>query len=960
MDGSAELQLLERETELNAFRAAFEGIRSGRGRPIVLEGAAGTGKSALTQAACELADRAGLRVLRARGGELEQEYAFGVMRQLFERVVATARPSERDRLLAGAAAPAQWVLAPEPSGPSDRAAAGFAVLNSLYWLALNLTADRPLLLVLDDAHWADASSLRALNFLVARATDASFGVIAAYRTAEPGVPTAILDELRTHPNAHRLTVGPLGEGSVTRIVRDRFPGADDSFCEACHASSGGNPLYLEELLRTLAGNGLLTHPDPAALVREASVPSLGQRVGRRIAGLAGDAPALTTAMAVLGDGARLAAAAELAEVELTIAGEVAHQLRRIDVLASEDPIVFTHPLVRRSVYDAQTETDRQRAHAGAAALLRDAGAPAEAVAAHLAVVPPAGSSAVAAALFEAGQSALSRAAPDEAIRWFQRARSEQAPEPPEAAILMQMGMTGFALRDPEAIGHLREALERSTDVRERTQIAVALGDILGHAGQWEEALAVADRAEREVADVPELATEVAALRAVIEAYDPAFVEDFDRALPRYRELAQRDEWGAHALAALLAAILASRGAPASEVLALADRALAGGRLLAERVGSWPAGQLLGALVEVEALDRALEVGREVAEIGEREGAPGAGLIDICFRAWVHAKRGDLASAEAELRTVLDVAAAAEMAMVVLSPIYFTQDAILERPSLDDAAALVETVELDPVFRRTWTGGMLLHVRGRLRLARQDPEAGIADLREAGRIATALKFGPVFSGWRPALALALRPADREEALALAAEDLALARATEFARPQGVALRTLGMLESGEGGIELLRESVALLENTDARLEHARTLVELGAAMRRRHRRAEARPELQAGMELAHHCGAQRLADRAKQELRAAGSRPRRMARSGREALTASELRVAGLAADGATNPQIAQELYVSLKTVETHLSHAYAKLGLSGQGSRARLARALKDSAGETPDAAVAHTRSTAS
>lgn len=947
MEGSAELQLLERETELIALGAALDEVQSGRGQPILLQGAAGTGKSAFTEAACDLADRAGLRVLRARGSELEHEYAFGVVRQLFERVVTRAEPSERERLLAGAAGPAEWMLAPEPGAPSDRAAAGFAVLNGIYWLTVNLTVDQPVLLVVDDAHWADASSLRALNFLAARTADASFGVVAAFRPAEPGAEMAILDELRAQPDALRLNIGPLHADSVARIARTWFPFADDAFCEACHAASAGNPLYLEELLRSLSGNGLHMHPDPAAVVRDASVPSLGDRVVRRIAGVADEAPALTTAMAVLGDGNRLPTAARLAGMEPATAGEIAHQLRRIDVLAAEDPIAFVHPLVRRSVYDAQPETERQSAHAAAAALLRDAGAPAEAVATHLAVIPPAGSSAVAASLLEAGQNALSQAAPDEAVRWLRRALAERAPEPPEATILTLIGMAEFALRDPEAIPHLQAALERSTDVRERTQIAVALADLLGHAGQWEAALAVTDRAEAEVADAhPELATEVAAVRAVIEAYDPDFVGHFDRTLPRYRELAQRDEWAAHGLAALLAAIMASRGAPTQEVLALVDRALDGGRLLAERVGAWPPGQLLGALVEVEALDRALAVAAEVDEAGRRAGAPAARLAAICFRAWVHARRGDLVSAEAEMVTILDLAAAAEMPMIVLTPIYFVQDAVLERPSLRPAAELVETLELDPVFMRTWTGAMLLQVRGRLRLAGQDQAAGIADLREVGRIATALQFGPGFSGWRSALALGLPARDRTQALALAAEELELARASGLARPQGVALRALGVLEGSERGIELLRESVAALEGIEARLEQARSRVELGAALRRRQRRGDARPELEAGMDLARRCGAERLAARTREELRAAGGRPRRTARTGVDALTASELRVARLAQRGASNPEIAQELYVSLKTIETHLSHVYAKLGLSGRGARGRLAQALGEDAAE--------------
>jgi len=183
-------------------------------------------------------------------------------------------------------------------------------------------------------------------------------------------------------------------------------------------------------------------------------------------------------------------------------------------------------------------------------------------------------------------------------------------------------------------------------------------------------------------------------------------------------------------------------------------------------------------------------------------------------------------------------------------------------------------------------------------------------------------------------------ERDEALSLVAEELELARASGLARPLGVALRAAGVLETGATGIERLREWASLLESSGARLEHARSLVELGAALRRAGRRAEARPELSAGMDLADRCGAPRLVVRAREELGAAGGRPRRMATTGLAALTASEHRVARLAAQGATSPEIAQELFVSLKTVETHLSHAYAKLDLAGRGARERLGEAL--------------------
>jgi DNA-binding CsgD family transcriptional regulator len=236
--------------------------------------------------------------------------------------------------------------------------------------------------------------------------------------------------------------------------------------------------------------------------------------------------------------------------------------------------------------------------------------------------------------------------------------------------------------------------------------------------------------------------------------------------------------------------------------------------------------------------------------------------------------------------------------------------------------------------------MLLETRGCLRLARGEHQSAAADLRAGGQILAAVRFGPPAFHWRSELALAL-PADaREQAVALVTENLTLAEATGLARAHGIALRHAGLVLDGDRGVACLRESVARLTGSAARLEHARSLVEYGAALRRRGQRAQAREPLAAGLELAYRCGAERLLARAAEELRVAGARPRRIQRTGIDALTASELRTARLAAGGRSNAEVAQELFVSLKTVETHLSHAYAKLGLTGPGARRQLSTAL--------------------
>jgi DNA-binding NarL/FixJ family response regulator len=153
-----------------------------------------------------------------------------------------------------------------------------------------------------------------------------------------------------------------------------------------------------------------------------------------------------------------------------------------------------------------------------------------------------------------------------------------------------------------------------------------------------------------------------------------------------------------------------------------------------------------------------------------------------------------------------------------------------------------------------------------------------------------------------------------------------------------LRTLGTLEQGDSGMALLNEAVEVLRGSSARLEHAYALVAQGAALRRAGRRATAREPLREALDLAYGCGATVLAARAHDELVAAGARPRRDPTESRSTLTASELRVAHLAAEGKTNREIAQALFLTEKTIETHLRNVFRKLGI---GSRSQIARALR-------------------
>jgi DNA-binding CsgD family transcriptional regulator len=935
--------LLERDAELAAAGVAADAAGGGAGRLLVVEGVAGAGKSALLGAMREQAAAAGLRVLAAGAAESRREFPFGAIRQLFGPVLAALGDGARARLLAGAAAPAGWVVPADADADAGaaHADAGFAVLNGIYWLTANLAAEQPLFLVVDDLHWADEASVRSLAHLARRLEDLPVVLTVAMRPDEPGAPAAVLDELRSHAGAARIAPGSLSAAAVATIVRRRAPGASDALCAACHVTSGGNPLYLDELLRTLEGDGALTTPDAARIAAETSIPTLGEHVAGRVAKVDPAAPALARAISVVDDGGALALASRLAGLDDGAAAAIAHELVRIEVLASDDPVVFVHPLVRRSLYDAIGRDERDELHAAAARLLRERGASAEALAAHLGRVSPAGSAEVATTLHVAAGDASARAAPEAAAGHLRRALAEGATEPPRAQLLAELSYAELAVRDPAVFATLRESLELAESPALRARLTATLSELLCSSGQWEEGTELLDRSIRELGEPdPGLVVELEAIRAITSAYDPRLRAAFDRRRPRVAELSRGHDWPAVAMRVLLAAVDVQRGDDVDSAEGIIASAVDDGLMTGRPAAGWAAAQALTALVCAERHAPALALAELTADEGRRTGSLLGVVTGVGYRGHDACRRGELVAAEADLRTIIEIVVSSGMSMWLTSVLFYFTEALVERPELDDVAELAESAALEPAFLRTSSGAMLLECRGGLRLVRGDRDGAVADLRAATEVNRALGLGPTATASRSTLALALASGSADEARALVEEELELARRTGLGRPEGVALRAAGALAGGGEGIELLRASVGALAGTEAQLEHARSLAALGAALRSAGFAKDAREPLATAVELADRCGATRLADRVIAEQHAAGARPRRRSRIGVAALSASELRVAELAAHGMTNIAIAQELFLSTKTVETQLSGAYRKLGLAGRGARAQLDAAL--------------------
>jgi ATP/maltotriose-dependent transcriptional regulator MalT len=314
-----------------------------------------------------------------------------------------------------------------------------------------------------------------------------------------------------------------------------------------------------------------------------------------------------------------------------------------------------------------------------------------------------------------------------------------------------------------------------------------------------------------------------------------------------------------------------------------------------------------------------------------------------FRGHLLTRVGELAAAEEDLREALALSGVHGMQTASPYNFGFLASALLQRGEVEEAAALIERAGLPEELPATGHLTFFLDARAHVRAARGDAARALADLERLGALTRCLRTAnPAFTPWRSETALVLHGLGRaDEARALAREEVELARRWGAPRALGIALRAHGLVEGGAKGLAALREAVDVLEPSPARLELAASLTDLGAALRRGNQRAEARDVLRRALELAEVVGAAPLAERARTELTATGARPRSVRLSGVESLTASERRVAEMAAEGLTNRQIAQALFVTPKTVEVHLSSVYRKLEIA---SRSELARVLPASA----------------
>lgn len=663
--------------------------------------------------------------------------------------------------------------------------------------------------------------------------------------------------------------------------------------------------------------------------------SVRRRIARRLARVDEAARALANAGSVLGDDAPLRDVVDLAGLEPDCGVVAAEELVRGEILASADPITFAHRIVRTAVYSLLTPAERLELHAGAASLLVANGADPEVVAEHLLLSGPARERWTVDALHDAGRSAARKGAPGAALRYLRRAVDLADPDELPPRLCVDLGLAEAAAGEPVSLHHFEQALDRVNDVAERADILYSLGQALYRLGRHDEAAATFHRG----AELFDAADQQVRLRFLGAAW----------AAESHRAPTQGgpeggfdgDGPGTRAILAVQALQQSLTAPPAGRAAALAIRALANGALLAEQSSQGPGVNLaVLALLQCGRVIEAQEAADAIVCDARGRGAQLAYAEASLVRALVFYARGRVNEAAADAQAALEGFGQSDNSHAQTA-LATRVNCMIERGELMEAESVLRDAQILLAPTPAINAYVLL-ARGRLHLHRKDIDAAMQDLDVVENIVG--DFGesnPTMLPWRSlAGVIAHLAGDAVRSRSLIGEEIRLAQLFEVPIPFGVSLRRRALTETGEQALGTLREAITVLQSTEASLELARVHASLGRGLRRAGQRVEARAQLGIGLDLAHRCGATGVEADIREELAAAGGRPRRSALTGVESLTPTELRVAQFAAQGMSNSGIAERTFVARTTVAWHLRNIYRKLAIE---SREQLLSLINDS-----------------
>jgi DNA-binding CsgD family transcriptional regulator/tetratricopeptide (TPR) repeat protein len=968
MGDMAEL-LVGRAQELALLERTLARVEEGRACTAALVGEPGIGKTRLLGELERLAGERGHLVLAGRASELEHDLPYWVFVDALDEALRSLDPDRLERVDQALSAELARIL-PAFAGLDSGAA---TVLDERYLahravreLLERLAAARPLVLVLDDLHWADPASIELLSGLLRRPPQAMVLLALALRPRQaPSRLVTALEHAAQAGSLQCLELHPLSSAEAEELLgRSVKP----HVARALYQESGGNPFYLEQLARAM-------HPDrasDAAAVLGASVedggassdgepevpPAVTAALAEELGLLSPRARGLLQGAAVVGDPFELELAAAAAAASDADAGQALDELLCLDLVRRTDAprrFRFRHPLVRRAVHAATHDGWRIRAHARVAGALAARGDSAEAQAHHVAQSARRGDLQAVTLLRDAADAAALRA-PASAARWY-RAALDLLPDGAErqqrvrllgplARVLAGMGQLG------QSRAALLELLELvpPEDAGERVKLIAACAGVEHLMGQHAKAharLAVA------LDQLPDQGSADAVALMLDLAADAFYRADYG----------QMRQWGLRARARAAALGHAPLTGAAGAAVSLAS-AFVGRSDEAEQYR-----------VEVAAIVDALSDAELALRLDAASHLVAAELyLDRYHDAAVHARRGlEVGRATGQGQLFPQLTQSEGVALAMLGRL---EEAAEVFDGAIDAARLTDNPQslAWTLFNRSWTALLAGDLELALRTGEEalDLVRGLDDsmispfvtgflgaaLLEAGEPARCLDLlipaagGPglplVPGGWNVAFQevvtlawLALWRQREAERSAARAETTAAALGLKLAASMAYRARAAVTLAAGNplAAAETALASAQAADAVDAPIEAARARTVAGRALAAAGDRAGAVAELERAAAALDACGAVRYRDQAERALRRLGGRYQRGQRADGDAaacLTRREAEIAKLVQAHKTNREIAAELFLSQKTVETHLRHIFGKLGVSSRVSLARV------------------------
>ena len=874
------------------------------------------GKTTLLAELRHKAEDEGFRVRQARGELLERGFPWGVVRRLFER--------------AGGRGTGAAELARIPLGGSEAETGSlFASLHGLYWLAVELAQERPLALFVDDAHWVDMLSMRWLAYLAARISEDPMLLVIAARPAPREDDEGAWPSLMANGRVRELA--PLEDAATANLIEDVLGEAPDpAFAALCRRLTAGNPLLLVELARGIEKAGIPLDASGVQMLQETPRTVLTPTVALRLRRLGHESLEVARAIAVLGSHATPLRIATLSELDAAATSTGLERLAGDRLIRVEPSIEFLHPLVRTAAYEDLKPPARGAWHARAARLLSSEPTDPDVVAGHLLLADASGDQSFVALLRSAARRAQARAAPATAANYLSRALAEPPRESDRAAVLLERAYAELANRPAHAVEDFQKVLSRRIGSPVQVDARIGLAHALIRGAGFADAVDVLEEGLQTL-NGTEAALKDALLAALLNT------ARWDIAVrPRcrsYVEALQRRHAAGKPLTpelhANLALELLAAGRHRDDALQHANAALVNANVASAHDAMWVS-LVVTPLACSGEVARSLEVCSAVITSARSEGQRSVLSVALAASAFVRLWAGDARGAIVDGE---DALANADDPMSTCFALTFLAEAHIYRGDFKAAWSLLDAhgVASTPV-PAFWPFPWLRVTRGWLRFQLGDPHAALDDLQTAGKLI--LRYGfrpPVVTPWRIRAAMVWAAlGNRERGARLAELEVRNARVWGEPRILATTLTSAALLADGDRQLEMLQEAIEITDEAERVVPRIDALCAMGAALRRSGHRRLARDYLIQAQHLAHESGALGALNTAREELLAAGGRPRRLAVRGIDALTPSETRVARLAAEGRSNPEIAQLLFITRRTVETHLTSAYSKLGITGR------------------------------